>query len=142
MANSNDRFVLRPRPGVSVALGLILSPAWGLGLWVLYQREIIGLAVLGLTLAIWAYGVGGVRVVATGQYVEFWRLFVREWRILIDGTKITEGYGGDLPVLPAYMLEDRSGKRASLVKVQFHPTGLAALMAYLAAHGALIPSCR
>ena len=130
---------LRPAVMTMVIFAVVLSPMWLIGLWNLVRFSSYGpgtLLVL-IPLAIWVYGVAGVRVTATERFVEMRRLFWREWRLETPKITIREGTGGDIPILPACVLEQTGARvRGTIVKVQFQRERLDEFLEYLVAHGA------
>jgi|HubBroStandDraft_5_1064220.scaffolds.fasta_scaffold11657_3 hypothetical protein len=133
--------ILRPRTLNIVLLALLLIPLWGAGLWdILRFGELLaGFGLIGLAVLIWVPGIAGVRVVAGNDHVEMYRLFWRVWKVGISHLVIREGLGGDLPILPAFILQ-QEGKRDSkgyLVKSLFAPDRLEEFLAFLTKKGAV-----
>jgi len=130
---------LRPRGLNIVLMALVLSPLWAAGLWDIWRfmELAVGSGLLGLALVIWLYGIASVRVVAGDKYVEMRRLFWRVWRVEVSHSTIREGYGGDLPLLPAFILQQGNrGPKGYLVKYLFAPARLEAFLDFLVQHGA------
>jgi hypothetical protein len=140
MSAANNTLILRPSAATMLIFAGVLSPMWVVGLWNLIRFESYGpgLLLVGIPLVIWVYGSAGVRIVATGKFVEMRRLFWREWRLETDKVIIREGFGGDIPILPAFVLEESaSGAHGSIPKAPFQKERLDELLEFLITHGAV-----
>ncbi|MGB8364250.1 MAG: hypothetical protein ACLQUZ_02110 [Rhizomicrobium sp.] len=104
------KVILRPQTKVMIIFAVVLSPMWLEAVWDIfrYGEYGAGLGLIGIALLLWAYGTGTVCIVATERFIEMRRFFRKEWRLQIDKLSIHEGIGGDIPILPAYILEQRN----------------------------------
>lgn len=128
-----------------VMFAIVLSPMLLIGLYNIlrFGSFAVGAILIGIPLLIWAYGNATVRIIATEQIVEMRRLFWRVWRLEIDKVMIREGAGGDIPILPAYVLEQRSSSaRGTIVRLLFSKERLEELLNFLVAHGAVLCTSR
>src|SRR5512139_3346931 len=133
---TQDRVVVRPSLWSSILFGLVSVPLWGLGLFVIWNGAWLGLGLIALSALLWLVSLGGVRIVAANDTVEFRRLFWTEWKLPLDRLMVHRGWCSDLPLLPAYLLVDERGEHGTIVELPFDNAALHSLMGMLQSHGA------
>lgn len=131
-----DRVVVRPRPLSSFLFVVATSPLWGLGLYALWINPWLGSGLIALTALVWLLAVGGVRIVASDESVEFRRLFWTEWKLPLNHLIVHRQMGGDL--IPAYLLVDERGEYGTIVKPAYDPEALHGLMRLVHARGGVM----
>jgi hypothetical protein len=131
------RFVLWSSPLARWIMVILMSPMWLGGLWqIVHWHDAGGLILIGIAFGLWAYGIGVCRIIATDTFVEQ-RRFWGEWRLPVQDTTFRFGTGGDIPILPSVILENRkSGLRGDINIRSFAPARLRELLSFLEAHGA------
>lgn len=135
---TQDRVVVRPSLWSSILFGLISVPLWGLGLFVAWNGAWLGLGLTVLAALLWLVSLGGVRIVAADDTVEFRRLFWTEWKLPLNHLMVHRGWCRDLPLLPAYLLVDERGEHGTIVELPFDSVALHSLMDILQSHGAIL----
>ncbi|MFO1248477.1 MAG: hypothetical protein U1E93_09725 [Alphaproteobacteria bacterium] len=134
------KIILRPSLRSMVVVAMALSPGWGAGLWQVMRHDpFVGLVLCAMAFALWFYGVGSLRIVADNETIEMFRLFWREWGFPISGLTIRQGAGGDIPMLPAIVLEQSSGARGAILLMTFNGREVWTLLSFLKERGAKIP---
>jgi hypothetical protein len=131
--------IVRPRVLASLGYSVVTTPMWLGGLWnaIRYNSYLVGIVLIGIPFVIWLYSIGSIRIVATADFIEFRRLFWSEWKLNTAKITISEGRGGDIPILPAVILTDRnSGESHSITRSPFKKKCLDLLLEFLIAHGA------
>lgn len=131
-----DKVVVKPRLASSILFLVVSAPLWGLGLYIICTRSWLGLGLIALCALIWVVSIGGVRIVAEEDTVEFRRLFWSEWKLPLSHLVVHRRFGGDLS--PAYLLVDERGEYGTILKLPFDPLALRSLIGRLLARGATL----
>jgi hypothetical protein len=132
------RVVVGPSLLSSILFALVSVPLWGLGLFVIWKGAWLGLSLIALSALLWLVSLGGVRIVAADNTLEFRRLFWTEWKLPLDHLMVHRGWCSDLPLLPAYLLVDERGEHGTIVELPFDSAALHSLMSLLQSHGAIL----
>lgn len=131
-----DPVVVRPRLASSILFLAASAPLWGLGLYIICTRSWLGLGLIALCALVWVVSIGGVRIVAAEDTVEFRRLFWSEWKLPLNHLVVHRRFGGDL--LPAYLLVDARGEHGTILTLPFEPLALRGLIGRLLSRGATL----
>ena len=121
--------VFKPRISAWLALLVIMAPVFVIAVLVLAENPSdwplsAGLVVLGAGVV--AYN-ATARLVLTDQEIRFKRFGRLVWLAPIDGTTMSEGFGGQPAVLPAYVFS-RDGEAVGYVlKLWFNKSAIAQL---------------
>ena len=139
----SEPLVLKPDPTALAILGALVGfgPIAGILTWIYQNGQVYGSILFAGATLIWA-SVATIRVKLHENKLErkvFWHT---RWKIDLADASLKEGFGGDIPFIPAItVLDRRTGKKVGeILKPQFRVRDLSALKGALTSLGVEIVS--
>lgn len=122
MLENGGPLTLRPSATALVLLAIPLAPGVILGVltWLYADGELAGTIILVAAVTIWL-SVATINIRLDDRRLSKYVFGALRWSVSIDQARIYEGLGGDLPILPAIVVADKSSGRMIgwILKSQF-----------------------